>query len=227
MIIDLFKIGNYRMYQFSPHHKNALIISIIISIILFLIPMFFKNKKKISIYIGIFIILVKIFDIYYRIEIERFPFYENLPLHICNVLIILSGLYLITKNNIFYNILYYFIYAPIVVLIIPGYFMYKTPFYIVLFMLTHMLILDVVIYGKIYLKAKLNKKGLYYSILTYFILLVVAYFVNLRLHTNFLYINGYILRDLSFLKFRIYLILFITLNVLSQILLYNLRKLFK
>lgn len=224
---NLFIVGHHKMMPFSHHHINALMISLVISIIILVIPLFFKNKKRISSFIGIVIIAIKVLDIYYRIKIERFPLYDNIPLHICNVLIILSGLYLITKKSMLYNILYYSMYAPAIVLVVPGYFIYKTPFYIVLFMLTHMVILTVVIYGKLYLKARLSKKGLYFSLIFYLFMVVVAYFVNKRLNTNFFYINNYILRDLAFLKFRTYLILFILLNIVSQILLYNIRKLFK
>lgn len=225
-MLDLFKVGNYTLIGFDTHHITALLMSTIISLILLLMPIFFKSKKTYGIFLGYFVVLTKILDILYRIYYEKFPIYEALPFHLCNFAIIVSGISLILGSKKLYNVVYHYSYAAIIVLFIPGSFNYSTLFYIFLFMFTHMIEIVVILYGRIYLNYKINRDGYILSIILFILLVINASFVNYRLGTNFMYVTDYILPAFKFMPFNIYLIIFLSLHILSQTVMYKLRKLF-
>lgn len=212
-MINLFTKGNYYFSQFSYIHLKGVVVSIILSMLLMLVGMFF-NKKKFATFLGYLFIILKIYETYYRIFIEKYPFYDNLPLHLCNIAFIVGAIYLITKSKIMYNILYHFLYGAILVLILPSYFPYSTKFYIYFFFFMHVLEIFIVIYGKMYLGARVTNNGYIISIITYIILVIIALFVNRELHTNFMYVNDYILPQFKIISFNIYLVIYVLMNIL-------------
>ncbi len=209
--------------MFNDDHLYIVSAAIVITIMFFALATLF-NKRKYGIFLGYFIIIVKIGDILIRVFIEKYPPLEALPFHLCNVGILLSGIYLITKNKYIYTVIFCWSYGAILTLIIPTTFNFTTRMYILFFFLTHSMILLSVIYGKVYYKHKVTIKGYTLAIILFVLLALNARYWNNRLGTNFMYVNNYILPFLKFMEFKIYLIIYISLHILTISLFYLIGK---
>lgn len=213
----------YKLHYFDKMHIQSLVFYIVFSIIFLMIPRFikYKNIRKFEIFFGIFAILSKLVDSLYRIYFEHHIPNDTLPLHLCNVSLLLGGIYLITRKNIIFNITYFYFFGAIIAVILPGIPIYETKLYVYMFMHTHFLEIIIVFYGYIYNSENITKKGLIYSIIIYIILVILSYFFNLRYHTNYMFINDYIITSVRFIKpFYVYQITLITVMILSMIIMY-------
>lgn len=219
--MKLFNYGAHRFVYYSFDHISMLLLSIICGAMLILIPYFLINKRKYAIFLGYFVIFTKIFDMLYRTYVENEPFLDTLPLNLCNVSLLIGGLYLITNKDIYFNILYFWFPGSILALMLPGFDSYHTLFYVFIFMFTHVLEISIVIYGFLHNSPKITKKGLMDTIFLYFVLIFVAYAVNSVLHTNYMYIQYYIIKSVSFIKpLIVYRIIFVSLMILSMLVMY-------
>lgn len=225
--MDLLLKSHYISYPFSKNHTSAIIFSLIFSLIVILLPIFMKkkNRSEYMVVIGYLFLTIKLFDIIYRIYIERYPLYSNLPLNICNVLLIFGALYLITKKNIFYNISYFWIFMPIITIIHPGRFDYSTHLYMFSFIITHFLPVVSFILGKLYMKNKINVKGLRVSMATFVILFLTNMFIiNPKLDTNFFFTQEYIIDAVNFLELNVYRIIFVLLILIGMLFMYFIKR---
>lgn len=218
--MNLFVKGNFYMSMFSQHHIQTLITLLVLGIIIIALPYFMNNKLRINYFklIGVIFVFYKIFDIYYRNVIEKFPVYNSLPLNICNVTVVLAGIYLYNRSRALYNVIYYTFFTYITVLIIPGNFYYSTSIYITIFLFGHAAQLYTLLIGKIYFKEKVTKRGIYLPITIYIVMSLFARFiVNPRLGTNFMYVSDYIMPFLSFIKpMDLYAIVYVSIIIFSM-----------
>lgn len=226
-MISYFIKSNYIMKAFSAHHLVGLSISVSIGFLIYLIFYFSKNKGAVAKNLGYLLIAFKIFETIYRIFVERYPLYDNLPLHMCNIAYIIACFYLITRKKVFFEILYHFAYAAIVVVIFPSGFAYTTGFYIIIFMFTHVIEIMTVIYALRFFNANISKYSLIKSICFYLISIGLAYLINIKLNTNFFYINDYILSNLSFMGYKVYVVVYLIANVLAMYISNKFFKIFK
>lgn len=221
----------YRMASFNSNHINSMLIAWLITIALLVISLPF-NKKKYGTFLGYVVLISKFLDIVIRIFFEKIKvgnaystFLDAMPLHMCNISIILAGIYLITKNKYLYGIITTWIFAPILVMFIPSTFTYITWYYPIVFFITHTLIISTVIYGAVYYKERLNFKMYIVSVIVFLLAYANAYFVNEKLGTNFFFTHEYILGFLSkiFVLF-FYRILYIIVNILGITSIYLLSR---
>lgn len=212
----------YILTMQSIHYKNAMLISFVIVSIMLLLPLFFKNRNKLAKFYGYFILLAKLFDIVYRIFVEKYPFFNNMPFELCNIAIISAGIYLITKRNVFFNITYTFVYGAIITILAPSEFSYKTGLYIFSFIFTHVLIIFTVVFSFIYLRPKITVTGLIISIIVYILLVINALIQNHALNTSFMYLSSYIHPMLKYIPFRLYQVLLPLVNILAIITMWTL-----
>lgn len=213
----------YKLHYFDKTHTQALLIYIVFSIILLIIPKYIKEKniRKFEILLGIFALISKISDSLYRIYFEKHIPIETLPFNLCNISLILCGIYLITRNNIVFNLTYFYFFGAFIAILIPDFNMYETKLYIYMFMHTHFLEIIIVFYGYIYNSEQIHKKGLITAIITYLILVVCSYFFNKKYHTNYMFVNNYVISAVKFIKpFYIYQITLIMAIILSMIIMY-------
>ena len=107
--MNLFTQGQYELAYFSPEHIHDLIIWILIIAILLLIPYIFKGyeKGRYVTFLGYLMIFTKIADSIYRIYLEKSPWYDTMPFHLCNASLVFAGIYYITKKRVFFNIVYF------------------------------------------------------------------------------------------------------------------------
>lgn len=222
MIIFLTK-SEYMFRYFDKIHIQSLLFFFIFSIIIILLPYIFKGleKGKYTTFLGYFFIFSKIFDSVYRIILEDHPWYDTLPLHLCNLSLVFAGIYFITRKRIYFNIVYFWFSGAILALILPGIEIYKTPLYIYVFMATHSLEVLAVIYAFIHLDERVTLQGVKVSLLGYYLLLIIAHLYNQVFDTNFMFMNDYVIKSVSFIKpFWLYRVLLITLFSLSILLMY-------
>lgn len=193
---------------FSKIHIESLIFSIFFAILLITIPKVFKfkNDKHFKIYekiLGIFIIFFKFFDSFFRAVYEFEPIPSVMITHLCNFALIFGGLYLITQSKSLFNIAYFFSFGAFFALLLPGINQYYNWIYIYIFMISHILEFVAVIYGFLYSKVKIQKKGLIKS----WILLIIIFtygaiynYIFRDLNLNAMFLKEYISPIVSFIK---------------------------
>lgn len=219
----MFKYGIYHLKYFSNEHFHAMFSMIILALILLLIPYIFKGieKGRYITFLGILMILVKIADSLYRLIFEKAYFYDILPLHLCNISIILAGIYFLTRKRIIFNMVYFYFSGAILALLFPELGTYHYPIYPYSFMLTHVLEIFAVLFAFIHLDERVTFKGFIAGVLGYITLVILAFIVNGIYGTNYMYVSNYILAALSFIKpLIVYQVLFITLFLMSIVLMY-------
>ena len=213
----------YKFTYFEPIHIHSFIFFIILSIIIISIPFFLKKDYKIIFtkLLGYFILFAKIFDIWYRISFEKESWIFTLPLNLCNISVIIIGIFLIIRKNTLFNIAYFWFTGAILAVILPGIDTYRTSFYIYVFMGLHFLEIMAVIFSFIHLDVRVTKKGLYSALIGYLILCLVASIVNYYSSTNYMFLYDYIITAVNFIEpFILYVVLLISLFMLSMILTY-------
>ncbi len=212
-------MNSYTMYMFSREHLMGVFLAILISKILFIVAKPF-NKEKYGKFLGYLILISKSIDILIRLFIEKYPAIEALPFHFCNIAIIISGIYLITRIEYLYTIVYCWSYGAFLTLLIPSTFTFSTRTYILFFFLTHVMIILSAVYGYVNYNHRVSFKGYILSLILFALTVINAFIWNNMLGTNFMYVNDYILPFLSFMPFKIYIVLFLTLHILVMTLLY-------
>lgn len=213
----------YTFNYFDPIHIHAILTISLIFGILLIIPYFFKGieRRKYTTFLGIFAILFKTFDSFYRVIFEHEKWFNSVPLNLCNIAIIIGGLYLITRKNIFFNILYFWFSGAILAIILPDIKIYYHPIYVYIFMGTHLMEIFIVLYGFIHLDEPITFKGLIVSLISFLGLICIAKIWNYIFGTNYLFVDNYIIPAINFIKpFGLYVFLFITLYMLSMIVIY-------
>ncbi|WP_067141981.1 YwaF family protein [Oceanivirga salmonicida] len=213
----------YKFTYFELSHINALILYFIVGVIIIGLPFFIRDLEK-TIYtkcIGYFIIILKSFDIFYRVYFEKHHIKDVWPLHLCNIAVILAGIYLITKKNIIFNLVYFYYTGAILAVILPGLDYLYTKTYVYIFIGTHMLEIIAVLYALIHLDARVTKKGLKLSLGVYLIISILIRLLNNTIGTNYMFLNDYILPAVSFIKpLNLYAILLTALFMLSMLITY-------
>ncbi|VWL85207.1 TMEM164 family acyltransferase [Oceanivirga miroungae] len=221
----------YYMASFNSNHINSMLTAWIITLFLLVLAIVF-NKRKYATFLGYFILLSKIADIVIRVFLEKIKVdgvysqaVDALPFHMCNILIILSGIYLITKNKYLYGIIVTWIFAPILVMFIPSNFTYITWYYPIVFYLTHTMIIMTAIYGFVYFKQRLSFKMYLVSVVVLLLAFTNAYFVNNKLKTNFFFTHDYVMPVISkYLSLKVYRIAYIIANIIGVTATYSLAR---
>ncbi len=204
---------HYTFHYFDAIHFKSLIFTLFLSFILIFLPKMFKsiNIIKYSSFLGYCALFIKLVESFYRYFFENFRLPDTLPLHFCNFTLIIAGFYLITKKEIYFNILYFFTFGAVASIILPGINYYNYNFFVYLFMINHAFEIIATAVGFIYLNGKISKNGMRISIATVLLLFIISYFYNNIFHTNFMFLNDYVAPFFSFIKpfylYRIILIL--------------------
>lgn len=221
--MKFFSIGEYHFSYFDNAHITSMITLIIIGIVIILLPYIFKGleKGRFTTGLGYFLIFLKIFDSIYRIVVEKHPWYETIPLNLCNMSIIFAGLYFITRKRIYFNFLYFWFSGAILAILLPDLKLYYHPIYPYVFMATHVLEVIAVFYGFIHLDERITLKGVYSAAIGYLTLVFLGAIWNNIFGTNFMFVNNYIIPAVNFIKpFGLYVIVLLTLFELSIFLMY-------
>ncbi|VWL85472.1 TMEM164-related integral membrane acyltransferase [Oceanivirga miroungae] len=213
----------YKFTYFNNVHIKTILFCLIVGLIMIALPFFVKGleKTRYTVYLGYLIILVKIADSIYRYVYENESIIETMPLNLCNIAVLIAGVYFITKKNILINIVYFFSLGAVLAILLPGIGSYNTKMYPYFFMAAHMMELIALVYAFIWLNAKITKKGLITSITLYLVLSVLVKIFDNLTGMNFMYLNDYIIPFMSVIKpIILYDVVLISLFVLSMIIAY-------
>lgn len=184
-------IDNFQTFGF--YHIISIIIPIIIGIIFIYLAKKNPDKiKKISIYLAILLILIRSVRYVFDIGIGDFKIVDLFSLHICHINLILLVVCLIKPNRkIFAFNFLVGIPTALSVVLMPGH-VHQTPGLLraIFFIMSHTMLIVGAIYLLFTFKFEIKKKDLIAYYVVAFIGIIAIYFVNLLLHSNFMYLNN-------------------------------------
>lgn len=149
----------------------------------------FLPKYKFAQFSAIVILLIKIAELSYRHIYVGEPIYSLLPLHMCNLTLIIAILTMLTKSQKLFQLTYYWCLGALFAVITPD-IKYSFPHPLTLsFYITHFYLLFAAIYGILFFNFKPTFKGWVNSFITLNIFAFIIFFINKKLGTNYLYVN--------------------------------------
>ncbi|WP_068267825.1 TMEM164-related integral membrane acyltransferase [Caviibacter abscessus] len=210
----------YKLETFGMLHIFLMLYSVILFITFTQIPKLLSKKhlNTYTILFGIFLLILKILDSYVVYKYENYGLLSILPLHLCNISLIIGAIFLITKNEILFNILYFFSFGAILAIIFPDYTTFNCWYYPLIYMSTHTFEYVILIYSILYLNVSITQKGYNITKLFMFALILINTFINHKFNTNFMFLNDY---AVPFLKFIKPLVLYKILIILTYFIIYR------
>ena len=149
----------------------------------------FLPKYKFAQFSAIVILLIKIAELSYRHIYVGEPIYSLLPLHMCNLTLIIAILTMLTKSQKLFQLTYFWCLGALFAVITPD-IKYSFPHPLTLsFYITHFYLLFAAIYGILFFNFKPTFKGWINSFITLNIFAFIIFFINKKLGTNYLYAN--------------------------------------
>lgn len=149
----------------------------------------FLPKYKFAQFSAIVILLIKIAELSYRHIYVGEPIYSLLPLHMCNLTLIIAILTMLTKSQKLFQLTYYWCLGALFAVITPD-IKYSFPHPLTLsFYITHFYLLFAAIYGILFFNFKPTFKGWVNAFIILNIFAFIIFFINKKLGTNYLYVN--------------------------------------
>ena len=149
----------------------------------------FLPKYKFAQFSAIVILLIKLAELSYRHIYVGEPIYSLLPLHMCNLTLIIAILTMLTKSQKLFQLTYYWCLGALFAVITPD-IKYSFPHPLTLsFYITHFYLLFAAIYGILFFNFKPTFKGWINSFITLNIFAFIIFLINKKLGTNYLYVN--------------------------------------
>lgn len=149
----------------------------------------FLPKYKFAQFSAIVILLIKLAELSYRHIYVGEPIYSLLPLHMCNLTLIIAILTMLTKSQKLFQLTYFWCLGALFAVITPD-IKYSFPHPLTLsFYITHFYLLFAAIYGILFFNFKPTFKGWVNSFITLNIFAFIIFFINKKLGTNYLYVN--------------------------------------
>ena len=149
----------------------------------------FLPKYKFAQFSAIVILLIKLAELSYRHIYIGEPIYSLLPLHMCNLTLIIAILTMLTKSQKLFQLTYFWCLGALFAVITPD-IKYSFPHPLTLsFYITHFYLLFAAIYGILFFNFKPTFKGWVNSFITLNIFAFIIFFINKKLGTNYLYVN--------------------------------------
>lgn len=149
----------------------------------------FLPKYKFAQFSAIIILLIKLAELSYRHIYVGEPIYSLLPLHMCNLTLIIAILTMLTKSQKLFQLTYYWCLGALFAVITPD-IKYSFPHPLTLsFYITHFYLLFAAIYGILFFNFKPTFKGWVNAFITLNIFAFIIFFINKKLGTNYLYVN--------------------------------------
>lgn len=149
----------------------------------------FLPKYKFAQFSAIVILLIKLAELSYRHIYVGEPIYSLLPLHMCNLTLIIAILTMLTKSQKLFQLTYFWCLGALFAVITPD-IKYSFPHPLTLsFYITHFYLLFAAIYGILFFNFKPTFKGWVNAFIALNIFAFVIFFINKKLGTNYLYVN--------------------------------------
>lgn len=174
---------------FGTEHLYTLLGYFIFMIIILFLSSFADSKKRLARNISILIAVLKIAELSYRHYIHGEQMSSLLPLHLCNLALLVAIISMIFQKKFLFQFVYFWSAGAIFALLTPEV-RYSFPNFLnISFFITHFYLIFSVLYELIYFKFKPTKTGFINSFILINIIALFVYFINSRLGTNYLYIN--------------------------------------
>ena len=149
----------------------------------------FLPKYKFAQFSAVVILLIKLAELSYRHIYVGEPIYSLLPLHMCNLTLIIAILTMLTKSQKLFQLTYFWCLGALFAVITPD-IKYSFPHPLTLsFYITHFYLLFAAIYGILFFNFKPTFKGWINAFITLNIFAFIIFFINKKLGTNYLYVN--------------------------------------
>lgn len=174
---------------FGTQHFIALGLGTIISFLLIVLA-FFLRKENVAKTLALITLIIKIVELSYRYHYFGEKISELLPLHLCNIVLILAIFMMFFQSKIFFQPVYFWSLGALFALITPEIPYDLKNFASISFFITHFFILFSTIFGLIHFKFRVSKSGLIGSFLLLNLLAFILFFVNKKLGTNYLFVNS-------------------------------------
>lgn len=176
---------------FGKYHLLFLIIGTTICIFLLFFSTFLSGKlsEKFVKCLSLLILIIKILELYYRYKIYGEKIQTLLPLHLCNITLIIAILTIFLKSKFLFQFLYFWGIGALFALIFPEvYTINDFPTYS--FFITHFFIIFAFFYCIFFYNFKATKFGLFSAFLFLNLFIFCNYHINLKLATNYMYVNS-------------------------------------
>ncbi|MDR1831507.1 MAG: TIGR02206 family membrane protein [Fusobacteriaceae bacterium] len=173
---------------FGAAHILMMVLGIVgVVVALFLSNVNYRLFPKI---LAVLILMTKVGELAYRHTIFHEPITNLLPLHLCNISLLLAIAVILFESKFLFQLLYYWSVGAVFAILTPEVKVPVTNFVSMSFFATHFFILYAPLCCIFIYKMKPTKSGLWASFVALNLLCVAVYFINRKLGTNFMYING-------------------------------------
>lgn len=173
---------------FSTEHLLSLAgYSIFYMVLIFVSQLF--SKKNFARILSYLIIILKLAELIIRNGVYGETILQLMPIHLCNVTLILAVITMIFPSNHIFQIVYFWSLGAVSAVLFPDSRLAFPNFVGMSFFLTHFFILFTVAYQMLYLEYRPTLKGFFGSFVCINIFAGIVYKINQILGTNYMYIN--------------------------------------
>lgn len=156
--------------------------------VLLFISQFF-SKKSFRLAASSIIIIVKAAELIIRHGVYGETVLELIPIHLCNVTLILAVISMVFPSKRMFQVIYYWGFGAVAAILFPDSRVAFPNFVGISFFVTHFFILFTVWYQLIYFKFRPSLQGLFQSFIWINIFAGIVFKINQMLGTNYMYIN--------------------------------------
>lgn len=173
---------------FGSAHIISIALGFLISFI-FTALGFFIRKDSLAKFLAVVVLGIKVAELVYRHHFFGEQAIDLLPLHLCNLTIILAGIMMLFESKIVFQPLYFWGIGALFAIVFPELKEGMSDFASISFFITHFFILFSMAYGIIHFNFRVSKAGAIGSFIFLNLVALVLYFLNKKLGTNYLYVN--------------------------------------
>ena len=174
---------------FSDPHLITMGIGFGVCFLLIFLGFFTERKQAFAKIIAVLVLVVKIAELIYRHKYYGESVAQLLPLHLCPMVIILSIFMMFFHSEVVFQPVYFWCMGAFFAIIMPDISEGMHDFASQSFFITHFFILFSAAYAFIHFRFRPTKTGFIMSFLLLVSLAFAMYFVNIKLGTNYLFVN--------------------------------------
>lgn len=174
---------------FSTEHLVSILAYSVFFIFLIFMGNFFP-KNAFASFLAFAIFIIKIIELFIRYNLYFESFYDLLPLHLCNIALILAIISMLCKTNFLFQLVFYFSTATITAILFPEKIPTFSNFQNITFFLTHFFVIFAAWYQILHFNFRPKLKGLLFSVVVLNLFLIVALKVNSLYGTNFMFLTA-------------------------------------
>lgn len=173
---------------FSTEHILSIGGYLLFYLIILFVSQFF-SKKSFATVISCFIVIMKTAELVIRNGVYGETIQQLIPIHLCNVTLILAVITMIFPSKNVFQIIYYWSIGAVAAILFPDSRVGFPNFVGISFFVTHFFILFTVVYQMVYSGYRPTLKGFFASFVWINIFAGVVFKINEILGTNYMYIN--------------------------------------